>query len=92
MVGAGHPLARKDHVSPEDVYQAGIITAALGSQEWAPYRVGLEVDGVQARLLAAQACLGVMGVFVPSYAEQLAMAGLRPLRLEVPPPPSSACS
>jgi LysR family transcriptional regulator, transcriptional activator of the cysJI operon len=98
MVGAAHPLARKDHVTPDDVYQAGIIAAPLGSQEWphyaellhasglADYRVGLEVDGVQARLLATQACLGVMGVFVPPYADDSATAGLRPVRLDVPPP------
>jgi DNA-binding transcriptional LysR family regulator len=98
MVGAGHPLARKEHVSADDVCRAGIITAPLGSQEWphyaellrasglGEYRVGLEVDGVQARLLATQACLGVMGVFVPPYADASATAGLRPLRLDTPPP------
>jgi DNA-binding transcriptional LysR family regulator len=98
MVGAGHPLARREHVNPEDVYEAGIITAPLGSQEWPhyaellhasgllEYRVGLEVDGVQARLLATQACLGVMGVFLPPYADQSATAGLQRLRLDAPPP------
>jgi DNA-binding transcriptional LysR family regulator len=98
MVAPDHPLARKAHVSAHDVYAAGLITAPLFSQEWPhydrllracgllDYRVGLEIDGVQARLLATQAGLGVMGVFVPPYAAESLARQLCPLRLEAPPP------
>ena len=50
------------------------------------YRVVLEIDGVHARLLATQAGLGVMGVFVPPYAAEQMRASLRALRLSVPSP------
>jgi DNA-binding transcriptional LysR family regulator len=100
MVALDHPLARKRRVTSEDVYTAGLITAPIVSQEWphyehllraaglSTYRVGLEIDGVQARLTATEAGLGVMGVFVPPYAvHDLDLAArLRPLRLEAPAP------
>jgi DNA-binding transcriptional LysR family regulator len=98
MVAPHHPLAGKRTVSPDDVHAAGLITAPLESQEWPHYaellrraglrrhRVALEIDGVQARLAATQAGLGVMGVFVPPYARQSVSARLRPLRLDRPPP------
>src|SRR5207237_7959210 len=50
------------------------------------YRVVIEIDGVHARLLATQAGLGVMGVFVPPYATQHMHASLHALRLGVPSP------
>jgi DNA-binding transcriptional LysR family regulator len=68
------------------------------SQEWPHYehllrnsglgrfRVGLEIDGVQARLTATQAGLGVMGVFVPPYAVEHLRTLLRPLALSGAPP------
>ena len=98
MVAPGHPLARKERVTAEDVDAAGLITAPLYSQEWphydrllrasglAQYRIGLELDGVQARLLATRAGLGVMGVFVPPYAAASLIGQLQPLRLAAPPP------
>jgi DNA-binding transcriptional LysR family regulator len=98
MVAPTHPLARKPRVSCDDVYAAGLITAPMFSQEWphyeqllracglTRYRVGLEIDGVQARLTATQAGLGVMGVFVPPYAAQQIGTLLSPLHLEQPPP------
>jgi DNA-binding transcriptional LysR family regulator len=98
MVAPDHPLAHKEHVSARDVYEAGLITAPLFSQEWPhydrllracgllDYRVGLEIDGVQARLLATRAGLGVMGVFVPPYAAESLAGQLCPLRMEAPPP------
>ena len=97
MVAPHHPLASKDVVTPEDVNAAGLITAPMYSQEWphydqllracglATYRVGLEIDGVQARLLATRAGLGVMGVFVPPYANEDIADLLRPLRLASSP-------
>jgi LysR family cyn operon transcriptional activator len=99
MVAADHPLARKRRVSSEDVYAAGLITAPTFSQAWphyerllraaglGEYRIGLEIDGVQARLTATEAGLGVMGVFVPPYAAEDLARRLRRLRLETPPPP-----
>ncbi len=98
MVAPDHPLARKRRVTSEDVYAAGLITAPTFSQEWphyehllrsaglSAYRIGLEIDGVQARLTATEAGLGVMGVFVPPYAVADLTSRLRPLRLEAPPP------
>jgi DNA-binding transcriptional LysR family regulator len=98
MVAPDHPLARKRTVSSEDVYAAGLITAPTFSQEWphyehllrsaglARYRIGLEIDGVQARLTATQAGLGVMGVFVPPFAVEDLTSRLCALRLEAPPP------
>ena len=98
MVARDHPLARKERVRAADVNAAGLITAPMYSQEWphydellrasglAQYRVGLEIDGVQARLLATQAGLGIMGVFVPPYARRRVGDLLQPLRLQTPPP------
>jgi DNA-binding transcriptional LysR family regulator len=99
MVAADHPLARQRSVTSDDVYAAGLITAPTFSQEWphyerllraaglAEYRIGLEIDGVQARLTATEAGLGVMGVFMPAYAAEDLARRLRPLDLGTPPPP-----
>jgi DNA-binding transcriptional LysR family regulator len=98
MVARNHVLASKTLVTSDDIYDAGLITAPMFSQEWphyehllrssglSRYRVGLEIDGVQARLTATQTGLGVMGVFVPPYAAQALGTMLRPLSLETPPP------
>jgi DNA-binding transcriptional LysR family regulator len=98
MVARHHPLAHQQVVSEADVYEAGLITAPLYSQEWPHYeyllreaglrryRVTLEIDGVHARLLATQAGLGVMGVFVPPYAAQHMHESLSALGLDHPPP------
>src|SRR5947208_2707496 len=98
MVALHHPLAHADSVSEADVYEAGLITAPLYSQEWPHYeqllreaglrryRVALEIDGVHARLLAAQAGLGVMGVFVPPFATQRMQQLLHQIQLGPPPP------
>jgi DNA-binding transcriptional LysR family regulator len=45
------------------------------------YRVALEVDGIQARILAAQAGLGVLGTFWPPYVPEPALPRLRALPL-----------
>jgi DNA-binding transcriptional LysR family regulator len=98
MVAPKHVLARRQRVSCDDIFEAGLITAPMFSQEWphyeqllqasglTRYRVGLEIDGVQARLTATQAGLGVMGVFVPRYAAQHFSGMLCPLHLELAPP------
>ena len=93
MVAPDHPLASRQCVTEDEIYEAGLITAPTFNQEWPHYehllrgcgleryRVGLEIDGVQARLTATQAGLGVMGVFVPPYAVENLATLLRPLRL-----------
>jgi DNA-binding transcriptional LysR family regulator len=98
MVAPEHPLAARRRVTEEDIYTVGLITAPMFSQEWphyehllrsyglARYRVGLEIDGVQARLAATQAGLGIMGVFVPPYASEALGRLLRPLPMDSPPP------
>lgn len=98
MVSPEHPLARKTHVTAADVDEAGLITAPMFSQEWPHYdrllrasglehhRIGLEIDGLYARVLAARAGLGVVGVFVPPYATASLASQLAPLRLAAEPP------
>lgn len=100
MVGAGHPLAHKEIATAAEIYEAGIIAAPQDSIEWFNYRellrasgldrvrIGLQVDGIQARVLAARAGLGVLGLFVLPYAEPSVFAPLRQLRL--PGPTASA--
>jgi DNA-binding transcriptional LysR family regulator len=98
MVAPQHPLASRKRVTSDDIYAAGLITAPMFSKEWphyehllrssglARYRVGLEIDGVQARLTATQAGLGVMGVFVPPYAVEHLSTLLHPLPIQLAPP------
>jgi DNA-binding transcriptional LysR family regulator len=98
MVAPQHPLASRKRVTSDDIYEAGLITAPMFSQEWphyehllrnsglTRYRIGLEIDGVQARLTATQAGLGVMGVFVPPYAVEHLESLLHPLEVESAPP------
>ncbi|MCA1644601.1 MAG: LysR family transcriptional regulator [Chloroflexi bacterium] len=98
MVAPQHPLARVEVVSEAQVYEAGLIAAPLYSQEWPHYehllreaglrrfRLALEIDGVHARLLATQAGLGVMGVFVPPYAAKHMYLTLHPIQVGPPPP------
>lgn len=98
FVAPDHPLAGSDTVAVEELAKAGVIAAALDRVEWAHYgdvlgEVGLgpgdvvlEVDGIQARVLAAQAGLGVFGTFRPPYAGASAYPGLVALRLDRPAP------
>ncbi|HLZ72212.1 MAG TPA: LysR family transcriptional regulator [Dehalococcoidia bacterium] len=98
VAAQSHPLARRRDVTAAAVAEAGIIIAPIGDAETVAYgellrasglrgqRVALEVDGIQARVLAARAGLGVLGIFVPPYAGELAFNGLAPLRLPGPPP------
>lgn len=98
LVSAEHPLAGRDGVTVDDIAEAGLIAAPLDSLEWSYYgRVlracgldtvdpVLEVDGIQARVLAAQAGLGVFGTFFPPYAGQDACGALVALRVDHPLP------
>jgi DNA-binding transcriptional LysR family regulator len=96
LVSPEHPLAGQEVVTIEDVAEAGVIAAPLDSVEWVYYaRVlrdcgladldpVLEVDGVQARVLAARAGLGVFGTFYAPYADETAFRPLVPLKLDRP--------
>ncbi len=89
FVAEDHPLAAQPHPRADTVGAAGLITAPLDSAEWEyyghalravglhRYRVALEVSGIQARVLAAQAGLGVLVVFWPPYAREATLPGLR---------------
>lgn len=94
LVSPDHRLAGEEVVTIEDIAKAGFIAAPLDSLEWSYYgRVlrdcgledvdpVLEIDGVQARVLAAQAGLGVFGTFFPPYAGAGAYGSLVPLRVD----------
>jgi DNA-binding transcriptional LysR family regulator len=91
-------LAREEVVTVEDIAKAGIIAAPLNNLEWSYYgrvlrQCGLqdaapilEIDGIQARALAAAAGLGVFATFCPPYAGEQAFAPLVPLRVARPLP------
>lgn len=98
LVAPEHPLSERERVSIEDVVEAGLITAPLNSVEWVYYeqilkdsgifgaRPALEIDGIQARALAARAGLGAFGTFYPPYAGEDPYGGLAPLRVDRPLP------
>lgn len=93
FVAEDHPLTAGPRPSAEAVGEAGLVTAPLDTVEWGyygqalreagltDYRVALEVSGIQARILAARAGLGVIVVFWPPFATATALAGLVPVRL-----------
>ncbi|HZZ45459.1 MAG TPA: LysR family transcriptional regulator [Pseudonocardia sp.] len=97
MVARSHPLAASPGVTVEDVAKAGLITAPLNDVEWVHYEgvlrelglgvadVRLEVEGMQARVLAARSEMGVLGMFRPPYA-RLDDETLCPLPLGGAPP------
>lgn len=98
FVSADHPLAAEPSPTVDAVSAAGLITAPLNSYEWTyyghllhgvglrHYRVTVEVSGIQARILAAQAGMGVLAVFWPPYAPPPALAGLEALAIGDEPP------
>lgn len=89
MVSRDHPLAGKEIVSAEEINLAGIIAApeqgvdaaayesAFRRAGLAGYRIAVEVDGIQARMLAARAGLGILTTFMPPYAGEDDGGGLR---------------
>jgi DNA-binding transcriptional LysR family regulator len=91
FVSGSHPLAAGPRPAAGQVGAAGLITAPLDSAEWEyygqalsaaglhSYRVALEISGIQARVLAAQAGLGVLTAFWPPYAGEVTLPGLRPV-------------
>jgi DNA-binding transcriptional LysR family regulator len=98
LVAPEHPLAGRHAVSMEEVAQAGLITAPMNSVEWVYYegvlkdagifgaRPALEIDGIQARALAARSGLGAFGTFYPAYAGPDPYGGLAPLHVDRPLP------
>jgi DNA-binding transcriptional LysR family regulator len=98
FVARDHPLAREEMVTVAQVAGAGLIAAPLDDVERVHYEkvlddldlgptdVTLEVDGIQARVLAAAAGLGVLGTFYPAYAGTSPPSSLTPLRLNRPMP------
>jgi DNA-binding transcriptional LysR family regulator len=94
LAARDHPLAAVEGITADDVAAAGLITAPLTGVEASFYREVLrefglsgdhsvlEVDGLQARFLAAAAGLGVIATFVPDYARESSCGGLVPLRVE----------
>lgn len=100
LAAGDHPLAAVDLVSAQDIAKAGLITAPLTGVESVFYRdvlrdfglVGdhsvLEIEGFQARLLAAAAGCGVLATFVPRHGGAVVPDVLVSLRTE-PIPPSA---
>jgi DNA-binding transcriptional LysR family regulator len=98
LVSPDHALASRGGLTPDDINSAGLIVAPIESGEVISYhemlsssgirnpRIALEIDGIQARKLAAQAGLGVLATFAPSYAGEHAMDPLRTIRLAEPTP------
>jgi DNA-binding transcriptional LysR family regulator len=93
-----HPLAHKEIVTADDILETGLITAPLGRMEAVYYKMvlrgcgiegdysALEIDGMQARAVAAEAGLGVFGTFYPDYAGTATTGSLVPLPFDGPSP------
>jgi DNA-binding transcriptional LysR family regulator len=93
----GHPLAGRESVTAAEIAIAGLITAPLNGLETGMYRESLrefgltgdhsvlEVEGLQARLLATAAGLGVIGTFVPDDSGAAAFGDLVALPVEGTP-------
>jgi DNA-binding transcriptional LysR family regulator len=96
LASRGHPLAGGQPVTLDDLSAAGLITAPLTGAETGFYREALrasgltgdhsvlEIDGQQARFLAAAAGLGVLATFVPDHARTEVFDDLVPLPVKGP--------
>jgi DNA-binding transcriptional LysR family regulator len=88
LAAQDHPLATRASVTLDDIGAAGLITAPLTGAESGFYRETLraagltgdhsvlEIDGQQARFLAASAGLGVLATFVPDHARETVLDSL----------------
>jgi DNA-binding transcriptional LysR family regulator len=93
----GHPLAGRESVTAAEIAMAGLITAPLNGLETGMYRESLrefgltgdhsvlEVEGLQARLLATAAGLGVIATFVPDDSGAAAFGDLVALPVDGTP-------
>lgn len=91
-----HPLAKQQHVRVDEIATAGLITAPLSSVESSYYHQVLrefgltgdhsvlEINGLQSRVLATEAGLGVVATFVPEYGRGCNPGALVPLPVEAP--------
>ncbi|WP_417562348.1 LysR family transcriptional regulator [Microbacterium sp.] len=96
LAPSSHPLAQQASVDVEDVARAGLIAGPLSSLESVYYRQILresgitgnhpviEVDGLHARVLAAEAGLGIVATFIPHYAKGTVLAPLVELSVSGP--------
>ena len=96
FAAATHPLAARP--GPASAEDFDLIAAPLDSAEWEyygqairdtglrRYRVALEITGIQARVLAAQAGLGVLAAFWPGYAGPATLPELQPVDIGGDPP------
>jgi DNA-binding transcriptional LysR family regulator len=96
LVPSSHPLAEEQQVTVDQIGAAGLITAPLTSAEAGYYHQVLaefgltgdnsvlEIDGLQSRVLAAQAGLGVVATFIPEYGRGGGPGSLVPLPVEGP--------
>lgn len=94
LVTRDHPLAGEEVVGMDQVAAAGLIAAPLDDAEWlhydkilheaglGPEDVALEVDGIQARVLAAASGLGVVSIFLPPYVGPDDLGGLVALHVD----------
>lgn len=94
LVSPHHELASRTRLDADDINDAGLITAPIDTGEVISYhemlrssgirnpKMRIEIDGIQARKLAARAGLGVLATFAPAYAGDHAMDPLRTLRLD----------
>jgi DNA-binding transcriptional LysR family regulator len=93
FVADHHPLAVERRASTDTIAAAGLITAPLDTVEFDyyanvlnnvglhGYQVAIEVTGIQARILAARAGLGVLVAFWPPFARWVELPGLTRLRV-----------
>jgi len=96
LVSRSHPLAAKKGVTVDEISEAGLITAPLTSVESSYYHQVLrefglsgdhsvlEIDGLQSRVLAAEANLGVVATFIPDYGRDDTPGTLVPLDVDGP--------
>jgi DNA-binding transcriptional LysR family regulator len=96
LAAPDHPLSGQPSVTVEQIGEAGLITAPLTGTESGYFReilrgrglTGdhsvLEIDGQQARFIAAATGLGVMATFLPRYGREIDLDGLVALPVEGP--------
>lgn len=99
FVADRHPLAAERSPTADAIAETGLISApldtvehdyydrALGHAGLRDHRVAVEVTGIQARVLAARAGLGVLVAFWPPFAPRASLPGLTRLRIEAAPGP-----
>lgn len=97
VAAADHPLSALDRVGVEQIAEAGLITAPQSGVESSYYHQllrefglegdhsVLEIEGLQSRVFAAEAGLGVIAMFIPEYGRDADRGSLRPLAVDGPP-------